>query len=182
MQIREGRQIVILCLVGAMITGFVFFRYLPLRVKMRAIEHSRQEHQALISRASIESQKFLEYEQELEQLKWKMEDYDIRIPANRDIGGFLQKITSLMDEHHLVEQYVQPGKEIQVDGLKCIPVSMKCKGRLEQIFGFFRSLQKLDRAIRIERVELLNDVEFNGDVKMQTDASIYYEAQLQQEV
>jgi hypothetical protein len=58
---------------------------------------------------------------------------------------------------------------------------MQCKGRLEQIFNFFRSLQKMDRAIRVEKVELINDQEFNGDVTMNTDASVYYEAQAPQE-
>ncbi|MHC4264429.1 MAG: type 4a pilus biogenesis protein PilO [Planctomycetota bacterium] len=181
MQLRESRQVVIFCLIGVMIAGFVCFRYLPLRKKVKALEHSRQENQVLVSRASIESQRFLEFQKELRQLKKKVENYDTKIPANRDLGGFLQKITSLMDEYHLKEQNVQPGKEIDLDYLTCIPVSMKCKGRVDQIFKFYRSLQKLDRAIRVERVELINDEDFNGEVIMNTHASVYYVAQVPQE-
>jgi len=178
MQLRKNRQVVIFCLIGVMMAGFICFRYLPLRKKMKAIEGSRQKNQILISRASIESQQFLELQEELGKLKEKVEHYDIMIPVNRDLGGFLQKITSLMDEHRLTEQNVQPGKEINLDDLTCIPVSMKCKGRVDQIFEFYRSLQKMDRAIRIERVELINDQDLNGDVTMNTHASVYYVSQV----
>ncbi|MHC4132602.1 MAG: type 4a pilus biogenesis protein PilO [Planctomycetota bacterium] len=149
-----------------------------MRKKMRTIEDSRQKNQILISKASIESQRFLELQEELRKLKKKIEHYDVMIPVNRDLGGFLQKITSLMDEHRLTEQNVQPGKEINLDALTCIPVNMKCKGRINRIFEFYRSLQKMDRSIRIEHVELINDEDLNGDVTMNTYASVYYVSQL----
>ncbi|MHC4843062.1 MAG: type 4a pilus biogenesis protein PilO [Planctomycetota bacterium] len=181
MQLREKRQVVIFCLTGLMIAGFMCFRYIPLRKKMKMIEKSREENQMLISRASIESHQFLELQAEMQRLTEKIESYRKMIPSSRELGGFLQEITALMDEHQLTEQNVQPGKEVQLEGLMCIPVKMQCKGRLEQIFNFFRSLQKMDRAIRVEKVELINDQEFNGDVTMNTDASVYYEAQAPQE-
>ncbi|MHC4187492.1 MAG: type 4a pilus biogenesis protein PilO [Planctomycetota bacterium] len=181
MQLQKNRQVVIFSMIVVMTSAFVCFRYLPLNKKMKAVENLRQENQVLISRASIESQRFLELQEELQKLKKKVENYDTQIPAERDLGGFLQKITSLMDEHRLTEQNVQPGKEINIEDLTCIPVSMKCKGRTGQIFEFYKSLQKLDRAIRIECVELINDEDLNGEVTMNTHASVYYAAQVSQE-
>ncbi|MHC4293604.1 MAG: type 4a pilus biogenesis protein PilO [Planctomycetota bacterium] len=181
MQSQKNRQVVIFCLVVVMISAFICFRYLPLSKKMKAVESLRQENQVLISKISIESQRFLELQEELKELKKKVENYDTKIPANRDLGGFLQKITTLMDEHRLTEQNVQPNKEIILDDLTCIPVTVKCKGRVGQIFEFYKSLHKLDRAIRVEHVELINDDNLNGEVTMNTHASVYYMAQVSRE-
>jgi len=85
-----------------------------------------------------------------------------------------------MNENNLREQLIQPGEEVKAEGLNCIPVSMKCKGSLKQIFKFFRSLQRLDRLIRIEEVKLVNDNGFSGEVSMQTKVIIFYRAKAEQ--
>ena len=69
---------------------------------------------------------------------------------------------------------VQPGAEITADSLKCIPIKMKCKGDLNQIFEFFKSIQTSDRAVRIEQVQLVNGNDFNGEITMHAKAYIYY--------
>jgi len=58
--------------------------------------------------------------------------------------------------------------------LTCIPVIMQCKGSLRQMFDFFRTLQALDRLVRIEHLELSNAGDFSGEVSMRADVVIYY--------
>ena len=79
-----------------------------------------------------------------------------------------------MNEHNLRDHQIQPGNEINDDDLNGIPVNVKCKGRLAQMFEFYKSLQRLDRLVRIEQVELLNESDFSGEVSMQTKVLIYY--------
>ena len=67
-----------------------------------------------------------------------------------------------------------PYAEIQADKLICIPISMRCTGTLSQVYGFCKSLQSLDRIVRIENIRLSNDSEFTGRITMQTKATIYY--------
>jgi len=58
--------------------------------------------------------------------------------------------------------------------MTCIPVQMRCKGRLAQMFQFYRGLQALRRSIRVERVRMVNDGDFDGDVTMETEVVVYY--------
>jgi len=81
---------------------------------------------------------------------------------------------------NLGKELVQPGKELRSPQLTCIPVSMRCKGNLKQIFEFFTALQASERLIRIEQVKLVNDNDFTGDVTMQTEAVIYYRTKTDQ--
>ena len=60
-------------------------------------------------------------------------------------------------------------------------MTIRCQGKLEQIFEFSKSLQALDRLIRIEQIELKNDNNYSGHVDMTTKAVIYYSVNKQQD-
>ena len=78
----------------------------------------------------------------------------------------------------LKEVEVEAAEEVKADEFNCIPVRIRCKGELAQIFKLYRQFQTLDRLIRIEQVRLSNDNDFNGQVSMETKAIIYYRAKV----
>ncbi len=171
---REKQQIVILCLAFSMVIGFVLLRYLPLQKRIKDVEQRRAEQRLAIAEAQRRSEQMPVLEEQLLKLQRTVGNYETNIPAQRDLGVFLQQIANLMDEHNLKEQQVQPGKEIKADTLNGIPVNIQCKGKLKQIFEFYRRLQKLDRLVRIEQVRLENDRDFSGEVSSQTKVVVYY--------
>ena len=170
----ERKQIVICILAGAVIGGFMLFRYIPLREKVKAVEQAKAAQTLNVAKMSAESKQVPILEEQLSKLRVSVANYQANVPVQRDIGIFLGKIADLMNDHNLKEQVLAPGNEIQVDELRCIPIDMQCKGTLVQLFEFYKRLQGLDRLIRIERVELVNDKNFSGEVSMQTKAVIYY--------
>jgi Tfp pilus assembly protein PilO len=160
-----------------MVGGFVMFSYLPLRRETEFIRQAYASQKLAISKALDESRQIPAAREQLFGLQASVGNYERQIPAQRELGEFLQKIADLMDEHNLKGQMIQPGKEIRTGDLNCIPVNMQCKGRLSQIFEFYKSVQGLDRLVRIERVKLVNDGDFGGEVTVQTNAVIYYRAE-----
>ncbi|MHC4115575.1 MAG: type IV pilus inner membrane component PilO [Planctomycetota bacterium] len=174
MLLRKRQQIIICVVAIGIIGGFIFLKYLPFQRKIRAIELERAGIQHMVERARIESEKLPALNEEVTEWQGLVAKYELKIPVNRDLGSFLQEVADLMNQHELTRQQIQPSTEIEVDELKCIPVSMKCKGRLEQLFEFYKSLQNLDRLVRIEHVQLENEGDFNGEVSMETEAIVYY--------
>jgi Tfp pilus assembly protein PilO len=174
--LRERKQIVVCIVALAVVVGFVLFCYLPLRKRMKALERDRTVQQSIISRASYQAGQLPQLKQRLLELQKTAGDYRVNVPAQKDLGAFLQKIANLMNEARLSEQFVEQGTQTQAGGLNCIPVNMRCKGKLAQLFEFYRALQQLDRLVRIEQVELVNEADFGGEVSMQTKAFIYYES------
>jgi len=171
----RGRQQIVICVIaGVMVTGFVLLRHLPLRKKIKAVKQAKATQTLAITKASAESEQLPVIKEQLLKLRTLVGNYEANIPAQRALGEFLRRIASLMDKHNLKEQLVQPDKETETDNLNCIPVNMHCKGRLEQIFEFYKSLQNLDRLVRIERVKLENDNDFSGEVYSQAKVFIYY--------
>jgi len=180
MLFRERRQITICVAAAVMVCGFVLFRYLPLQRKTKFLRQAYAAQMLAISKASAESQQIPIIRERLLQLQTAVGNYERQIPAQRELGEFLQRIANLMNERNLQGQLIQPGKEIKAGELKCIPVNVQCKGKLSQIFEFYRRVQGLDRLVRIEHVKLVNDGDFGGEVIMQTEAVIYYRAEVGQ--
>ncbi len=180
MLFRKRQQLMIFVAAGVIIGGFVLFRYLPLRRRMKAARQTKAAQTLTIAKGTADGKQLPLLKEQLLELQRELENYEANIPERSDIGVFLQRIAGLMNEHSLRGQVIEPRKEIKAEKLNCIPVNMKCKGRLTQIFEFYRQLQGMDRLIRIEQVKLFNDSDYSGEVAMEAKAVIYYRAQVGQ--
>ncbi len=180
MLFRERQQLTICVIAGVIVGGFVLFRYLPLRKRMKALRQTKAAQTLTIAKGTADNKRLPLLKEQLLELQRKLENYEANIPERSDIGVFLQRIAGLMNEHNLSEQVIEPRKEVKAEKLNCIPVNMQCKGKLAQIFEFYRRLQGLDRLVRIEQVKLSNDSDFSGEVSMEARAVIYYRAKVGQ--
>jgi Tfp pilus assembly protein PilO len=147
---------------------------------MKAVKQAQATQKLVIMKASSGSKQLPALTQKLQKLQKMIDNYEAKIPQERALGSFLQQIANLMTEYDLAEQFVAPGKEIKAGDLNCIPLNIKCKGRLKQVFQFYKRLQQLDRLVRIEQTELVNDPDYKGRVALQTKAVIYYKTKSEQ--
>lgn len=171
---RDKQQLVICAAIAVIVSGFVWFQYLPMKKTKKALRSRKLEQTLTITRSMKESKKITVVEENLKQLRRTVGDYEAAIPAEKSLGVFLHRLADLMSEHDLRDQVVQPGKEMEMEKLMCIPLDMQCKGKLKHILEFFRRMRKLQRLVRIMHVTLTNDHDFNGDVTMKTKAAVYY--------
>jgi len=170
----KRKQVLVLVVSTMLVADFVLFGYLPSHKRMKSVKQAKTKQMQIIAKASAESRQLPDLKQQLQRLQNTVADFKLNVPTQRDIGVFLQQIANLMTEYDLTEQLVAPGKELKADALNCMPVDMRCKGKLAQIFHFYQRLQESGRLVRIERIKLTNDTDLTGDVIMQTQAVIYY--------
>jgi Tfp pilus assembly protein PilO len=170
----EKKQILIFVVAIAGFGGFVLFRYIPMSRNISAVKTARAEQNLMVSKGISDQEQMQIFSDQLRRLQDKLVNYDAGIPKQKDLGRFLKTIAELMNGYNLKEQAIQPLDEIEADELICIPVSLGCKGKLTEIFGFFKKLQTLDRKIRIQHVKLTNGNDFSGELKMDTEIVIYY--------
>ena len=178
MYFRERQQIMICVVAGVIVCFFMLFVYLPLHRQMKAVRQTKAAQTLAIAKSAADSKQLPMMKEQLIELQARLASYEANIPEQNTFGGFLGKITDLMNENSLKEQEITPGDVIKADRFNCIPVSMNCKGNLTQIFNFYRQLQALDRLVRIEQVKLSNGSNYNGRVSMETKAVIYYRAKV----
>jgi Tfp pilus assembly protein PilO len=180
MLIRDKQQITICLIAVVTIGGFIIFRYLTLKNKIQAVEQTISAQRLTIAKGVSDREQLPLFEEQLKKLQSELEDYEANIPEKRDLGLFLSRIADLMNQYELREQIIESREEIKGENFSCIPLNIRCKGSLTQMFEFYQRLQGLDRLIRIEQVKFLNDGSFGGDVSMQTRAVIYYRAEVEQ--
>ena len=175
---RERQQLTICVVAGVIVCVFVLFGYLPLRNRMKVVNQAKIAQTLALAKGAADSRQLPLLKEQLLKLQNKLGNYKANIPEKNTFGGFLGSVTDLMNENNLKEQEVTPGEELKADQFNCIPVSIRCKGELAQLFKLYRQLQALDRLIRIEQVKLSNDSGYKGQVSMETKAIIYYRAKV----
>ncbi len=175
---RERQQLTICVVAGVTVCVFMLFWYLPLCRKMKVVNQVKTAQTLAIVKGAVDSKQLPLLKEQLLKLRARLVKYEANIPEQNTFGGFLGSVTDLMNENNMKEQEVTPGEEVKADQFNCIPVSIRCKGELAQIFKLYRQLQRLDRLIRIEQVKLSNDGDYKGQVSMDTKAIIYYRAKV----
>lgn len=159
---------------------FVLFGYLPSHKRIKSLKQAQAEQALVIAQAAAKSTELLSAEQQLQKLQARVAKYQASVPPERALGAFLKEIADIMTNYDLTEQVVAPGTETKTEALSCIPVHIKCKGKLVQIFEFFRHFQASDRLVRVEKVKLTNDPDFAGLVSMEIESVIYHRPQVEQ--
>lgn len=170
----KKQQLLVFVAAGLLVVHFIFFGSLPLRRRLEVIGQTRAALELNIANTAAQEKQLPLLREELLTLQRAVGNYEANLPTDPDLGIFLQQIANLMGRHELTEQVVAPGTEVKTDVLNCIPVSMQCKGKLTQIFEFYKQLQQLDRLVRIESVKLTNDNDLSGQASMHTRAVVYY--------
>jgi len=176
---RKKQQVAICVVAVMLVADFLWFGCLPLHKATKAINQTKAALALAIVKGTAGSRQMPALSEQLQKLQAAVSNYEVNVPSQRALGVFLQQLANLMTEHGLTEQVVAPGMEIKADGLNCIPIDMQCKGRLTQVFEFYKRLQRLDRLVRIEQAKFTNDNSFDGQVNMQTKVVIYYRPEVE---
>lgn len=178
MRLFQKHQLIVCGVVSVVMAAFLLLRHIPLHRSKEAVGKVMVAQELAMVEAQTRMEQMPYLREQVGKLRSEMGNFQAKVPRGRPAyGAFLEQITRLMDKHHLEEQLVQPQQELQTQQANCIPVSVQGKGSLKQIFNFFRSLQRLDRKIRISRVELTNSEEFSfgkSKLSVKAEVGIYY--------
>ena len=172
----EKKQIQIIGIAAVIILGFGILRFYPFAGRMANIRRTRCQQNAAMAQVRQYTMGIPALRRQADDLRVKLADYDLRIPPDRRFADLWHQVAEAMNRHNLQEQVVQPGGETTGQIVGCIPIKIQCSGTFEQIFEFLKSLADFERLIRIEELQLQNDAEYSGRIKLNAAAKVYYQA------
>lgn len=175
MNVSEHQQRLIAAVGILLIAGFSGYRFAALWQQRKALDDSVEQSQQTLADIHRQSARLPGLEKELAQKRQQAEAFDRRIPVGRSFAELWRQIADLMNAHRLIDQTVQPGSPIEDARLGAIPLTLSCRGSMQDIYAFFRAMEQQDRLIRFEQVELSNDGNFSGVVKLTAKAQLYYQ-------
>lgn len=173
---KPDKQQLIILLLGAVVgVGFGVFRYIPIVRQRCAIQKQMEQQNQVIDEICSFSVLIPELKEQKNQLEKQLLPFEQKVPQGRNLATLWRQVAEVMNECGLTDQFVQPGVEIKSDQLCSIPLTIECKGSMQQIFSFFRSLEKINRLIRIEQVTLDRGGDLGSGVKLKAQANVYYQ-------
>ena len=175
MNVSEHQQKLIAAVGILLIAGLGGYRFSTLWQQRRALDDSVEQSQQTLAEIHRQSARLTGLEKELAQKRQQAEAFNRRIPAGRSFAELWRQIADVMNAHRLADQTVQPGAAIENERLGAIPLTLSCSGAMQDIYAFFKAMEQQDRLIRFEQVELSNDGNFSGVVKLTAKAQLYYQ-------
>lgn len=158
-----------------MLGGFAGLRYVPVLRQRQALAARMQQQSSELEEMHMYSALLPELRNRKAELQDSLDHFTRKIPQGRDFARLWQQIADAMNECKLRDQWVQPGTEVQAGRLGCIPLTMECKGSLQQVFAFLNTVEGMDRLIRMEDVTLENSGDFDANLKMTARVAVYYQ-------
>jgi len=171
----DKQQLIILALSAVILCGFGVFQYIPIARQKHAIGVQMKQQDQLSNMIYSQSVLLPELKHQEKQLLEELTPFSKKIPQGRNFAPLWQQIADVMNEYQLTDQLVQPGEELKSERLCSIPLTLECRGSLEQLFAFFQAMENMDRLVRFEEIKFENDSDFNAVVKLNAKANVYYE-------
>ncbi|MBN1816622.1 MAG: type 4a pilus biogenesis protein PilO [Sedimentisphaerales bacterium] len=170
----DRQQLVIGLLALAVIAGFGMVGYYPLIHKTHRINRVVEERREYMDKTDTLVVQLAGLQARLEQLEAVEWLYNQRISADsQDVSELWGQIADEMKTHGLQDQLIQPREQTVIDGLQCNTINLEGAGSLSQIFAFLQSLDRMERLIRFQKLELQNEEDFSGRLKLVADAKVY---------
>jgi type IV pilus assembly protein PilO len=172
----DKQQLIILGLSAVILCGFGIFQYVPVIRQKHALQDDMAEQDQVSQIICAQSALLPELKQQEKQLQEALIPFTKKVPQERQFSQLWQQIADVMNACKLTDQLVQPGEELKSDPLCSIPLTLECRGSVEQLFAFFQAMENMDRLIRFEEVKFENDSDFNAVVKLNAKANVYYQS------
>ena len=172
--VRNRTQLSIYVVGGMLLADFILFGYWPSQQRLEAMQQARAQQKSTLLLADMHRPQLASLQNQLARCDAALTAYRGRVPVQRELGSFLQQVSDLMTQHHLKEQAIVPGEEAPIGGLIMVPVTVRCRGPLTDLFGFHRELASIGRLARLEKAQFTNDPDLGGYVRMEARMAIFY--------
>jgi len=152
------------------------YQYYPVHVQRKALRQILSKQNDKLDEIRTYSEKLPMLHRQVLELEPRAEEFSRLFPEEQGFSQLWQQIAEIMNGNHLSDQLVRPGQINCSEGFCSIPLEIQCSGTFENIFEFFRSLERFDRLIRLEEVHLSNASDLSGTLTLQAKAKIFYQA------
>jgi len=150
------------------------FGYVPIVWQKYVINQSLRRQSLTMEQVRTCADQLSAVEEKISELKPLAEKSERSIPENRQFASLWQEIAELMNQHNLKDQQVKPGEELQDGDVRSVSLEIQCNGKLSDMFAFIGSLEKMERLVRIEQMDLTNDKDYTGQLTLSAKAKVFY--------
>lgn len=102
-------------------------------------------------------------------------EFDRRVPDGKSFAELWRSLAELMALCGLTDQRVEPAEPVEVKGIGAARLKLQARGATKQVYAFIRAVEQMERLIRFESVQLSADPLFSGIVRLEAEATVFYQ-------
>lgn len=175
MKWHEHKQAMVIVAAGLLAAGFAMFGFVPIAWHKFVISQTLQRQRVTLEQIRHADSQIAALEQLTARMERDAADFDRKVPAERQFADLWGQIAEMMNRHQLDNQVVRPGDETENQNINQVILDIECQGTLNDIFAFIQDIEQMERLVRLEQLELQNDADFSGRVKLVAKALVFYQ-------
>jgi type IV pilus assembly protein PilO len=163
------KVVVLLFILGTMTALYYFVFHLSVAEELDVAQAKHAKLQQEMLSARQRQQRYIALSEELSVRETTDRQNKRVLPERSEIAAFLQDLNRLAELSGLRIRIVEPRPE-EVESLYVrVPVSLGLNGRFHQVAKFFYNVGRLERAINMENVTLVDPVVSGEEVLLKVD-------------
>jgi type IV pilus assembly protein PilO len=149
-------QRLLICLLTFAVIGGIYYYliYAPKHVELKKVQTQYQAQKKKLDNYKREAAVLLEFEQKMADIQEEFNQAMRALPDKRELPSLLTGISRSGSDAGLAFILFKPEMESNQTFFKEIPVSIKVEGRYHQITDFFFQIERLNRIVNINDVEV----------------------------
>lgn len=151
-----GKIFMLVLMLGLLSAGYYFSLHMSLADEIQSAKQQYTQLEVKMKEAQAKQKEFLVLSQELAQREPIDRQNKRILPEAAEIPAFLQDLNRVAELSGLNMELVEPRPEEPQQMYVRIPVNLKVSGRYHQVAKFFYNVSRLDRAINMENIQLVD--------------------------
>lgn len=140
--------------------------YMPQGRTLSSLRSQRVLEQATLDSTASMAAVVPELSRRVEELKSRYHDFDRRLPAQIELGGFLKEISASLGGEGIVNQSIEPMSPKKEELYHTLPITMKFKGTFLSLARFLHESESMARLTKVQRLVISPD---NNDRAREAD-------------
>jgi len=153
-QTTRDNLIVVGVLLAIVVAGAVLV-YLPQRKQLRDLRTRTARQKIHLVENAGRASSVPSLLRHVQVMKKHYRNFDRRLPAQQELGGFLREISgNLSEEQSLSNQLIEPGNPTRSKLFHTLPIILRFQGSYLSLASFLKRLERMERLTQIEKLSI----------------------------
>lgn len=145
---------IVLGIFGVIMLVFVCLVYLPQNHRIAGLNAESRQLGEEINQNSAKAACVPETIRQVENQKREFQDFDRRLPKQKELAEFLKEISSTALANHLDNQVIEPGNPTRGPLYNRLPIIMRFDSSFVGLTDFLRQIDGMQRLTRVEKIHI----------------------------
>lgn len=150
-------SLIVLGITAALVVTAACGVYLPQSRKLDSIRSDVASQKLTLESEAHKASVVPQMVRQIQAMRSRQEDFDRRLPKQKELGGFLKEISENLEAEHMSNQLIEPGTPLQEKLYNTLPIVMRFRGSYMSLVKFLERVDKMERLTRVQKLTIAPD-------------------------